>query len=338
MPLKRGGDAFRKEKVVLNKMREEASGGICKLHSIHGAPPAYCIARFDPAGPSGGCFPERTHSPRNGVPAALLKGMEYRMKGTASFRVPGGRGVDKAGPKNRIAGEKEEKGNRRLRLPVLAGIATMVFLCVVLGNVPAGEWILQGRAWLQSHGQLGFLLYGLIFTFATSLFLPSSVFMIGAGFIFGWGWGTVLSSASSLCAIVLCLLCVRHAGHDFRRHVRNSRHFQSINRIIEARGMMAVALLRLSPIPFGLGNCLYSLTSVPVRPYLFASWVGLLPVTLAFNYLGFVSGAILLGDEGRPMTALEEAFAVAGTIIMLMVLLYFFRQGRLLLQGEGRER
>ena len=54
--------------------------------------------------------------------------------------------------------------------------------------------------------------------------------------------------------------------------------FQAIDNAIGEDGFRVVALLRLSPLlPFALSNYLYGLTSVKPRPYILASWLGMLP-------------------------------------------------------------
>ncbi|XP_016351915.1 transmembrane protein 64-like [Sinocyclocheilus anshuiensis] len=51
-------------------------------------------------------------------------------------------------------------------------------------------------------------------------------------------------------------------------------------------GLKIVALARLTPIPFGLQNAVFSITDVSLPNYLVASSVGLLPTQLLNSYLG----------------------------------------------------
>ncbi|KAL0656666.1 hypothetical protein Bca4012_077250 [Brassica carinata] len=55
-----------------------------------------------------------------------------------------------------------------------------------------------------------------------------------------------------------------------------------------------VTLLRLSPLlPFSLGNYLYGLTSVKFVPYVFGSWLGMLPGSWAYVSAGAFGRAII---------------------------------------------
>lgn len=58
-------------------------------------------------------------------------------------------------------------------------------------------------------------------------------------------------------------------------------------RVVEGgSGLKVVALSRLTPIPFGLQNAVFSITDVSLPNYLVASSVGLLPTQLLNSYLG----------------------------------------------------
>jgi len=60
-----------------------------------------------------------------------------------------------------------------------------------------------------------------------------------------------------------------------------------------------VALLRLSPLtPFALSNYLYGLTSVKTKPYVLASWIGMLPGTFAYVSAGSVGRTMMEAGAG----------------------------------------
>jgi uncharacterized membrane protein YdjX (TVP38/TMEM64 family) len=53
------------------------------------------------------------------------------------------------------------------------------------------------------------------------------------------------------------------------------------------QGMKVVFLLRLSPLfPFNLLNYALGVTSIPFFQYALASWLGMLPGTFAYVFLG----------------------------------------------------
>ena len=132
----------------------------------------------------------------------------------------------------------------------------------------------------------------LLYVAATVFFLPGSILTLGAGVVFG---------------------LARGVGHRVdQRHPRRHRRvprgallardwvaakiegnpkFKAIDEAVAREGWKIVALLRLSPVvPFNLLNYAFGLTRVSLRDYVIASWIGMMPGTLMYVYLGSVAG------------------------------------------------
>ncbi|KAJ6911741.1 hypothetical protein NC652_022121 [Populus alba x Populus x berolinensis] len=63
--------------------------------------------------------------------------------------------------------------------------------------------------------------------------------------------------------------------------------FSSVAIAIQKSGFKIVLLLRLVPLlPFNMLNYLLSITPVPIGEYMLASWIGMMPITLALVYIG----------------------------------------------------
>ena len=79
-------------------------------------------------------------------------------------------------------------------------------------------------------------------------------------------------------------LIARYALRDKIKDVADENpKFAAIDNAIGEDSFRVVALLRLSPLlPFALSNYLYGLTSVKFKPYVLASWLGMLPGTFAY--------------------------------------------------------
>ena len=68
---------------------------------------------------------------------------------------------------------------------------------------------------------------------------------------------------------------------------KSNAKFDSIDRAVATNGFKIVLLTRLSPIfPYNLLGYMYGLTGVRLRDYVLASWIGMLPGTLLYVYLG----------------------------------------------------
>jgi uncharacterized membrane protein YdjX (TVP38/TMEM64 family) len=154
--------------------------------------------------------------------------------------------------------------------------------------LPLREWMVRLQGLVQGMGPAGMVLYGAVYVAAVVLFVPGIVLTLGAGFLFGLGWGIVVVSIASTIAAALAFLIARYLARGaVERLARKNPKFAAIDRAIGKEGWKVVALLRLSPlVPFSLSNYLYGLTSVRFAPYLVTSWAAMLPATLLYVYLG----------------------------------------------------
>ena len=101
----------------------------------------------------------------------------------------------------------------------------------------------------------------------------------------------------------------------------SSARFEAIDRAIGIQGWKIVGLLRLSPvIPFNLSNYLYGLTSVRFMPYVISSWLGMIPGTVMYVYLGTVSKAGLDAAAGATeRTWQQDALLSVGLVATIAV-------------------
>ena len=167
----------------------------------------------------------------------------------------------------------------------------------------------------------------IVYAAAAVLFVPGSLLTIGAGFVFGLLWGTVAVSAGSTLGAALAFLVSRHlARNRISAMAQKNKKFAAIDRAIGKEGWKIILLLRLSPlIPFNLSNYLYGLTAIPFRPYLLASWLGMLPGTVLYVYLGVAGKAGLEAAAGGGHNWLRLTFLGAGLATTIVVTWYASR-------------
>jgi uncharacterized membrane protein YdjX (TVP38/TMEM64 family) len=190
--------------------------------------------------------------------------------------------------------------------------------------------------WAPGAGLWGALLFGLAYIPAAVLFVPASVLTLGAGFVFGVAKGTVIVSLGSTAGAAAAFIVARTAGHDWVVG-RMARHpaVDAIGRAVESEAFKVVFLTRLSPLfPFNLLNYAFGLSSVPFKTYVLASWVGMLPGTLMYIYLGSAarSVAALLSGELR-RTPGQQALFAAGLVATVAVTTIVTRAARRVLRG-----
>src|SRR5216117_1839841 len=152
-------------------------------------------------------------------------------------------------------------------------------------------------------GTTGILIFIGVYALATVLLAPGSVLTIGAGFAFGLWKGFIAVSAGATLGAAAAFLVARFIAREKVEAIaKGNEKFRNIDHAIGKQGAKLIFLLRLSPvIPFNLSNYFYGLTGVKFWPYVFASWLGMMPATFLYVFIGTAGKAAVSAAGGEPM-------------------------------------
>jgi uncharacterized membrane protein YdjX (TVP38/TMEM64 family) len=210
--------------------------------------------------------------------------------------------------------------------------AVLLGLFFVRQQIPLADWIQSFNQWVSTLGLAGIGVFAAVYALAAVLFLPGSVLTVGAGFVFGVFWGTVAVSIGSTGGAAAAFLIARYVARERIQHkAEGNSRFHAVDRAVAREGWKIVGLLRLSPaIPYNLSNYLYGLTGVRFWPYLIASWLGMIPGTVMYVYLGAVgkAGVQAAAGQGRARTPEETALLVVGLLATVGVTVFVTRIAR----------
>lgn len=175
------------------------------------------------------------------------------------------------------------------------------------------SFLASALAWTATAGSLGQAGFVGLYVLATVAFLPGSVLTLGAGAAFGLWKGFVLVSIGSTIGACAAFLVGRYLLRDWvSRKLEKVPAFAAVADAVGHEGWKVVLLTRLSPVlPFNLLNYAYSLTTVGFGEYAAASWIGMIPGTFLYVYLGAAAGEAARGGS-RARTPAEWALYVGG--------------------------
>ncbi len=216
-------------------------------------------------------------------------------------------------------------------------------LKILLGVVGVGALVLAARyfdapALLRSAldaiahlGVWGLILFAMLYVTATVLFLPGSILTLGAGAVFGLARGFVIVSTSATLGATAAFLVGRYLARDWiAKKIEGNPKFTVIDGAVAREGWKIVALLRLSPVvPFNVLNYAFGVTRVSLRDYVLASWIGMMPGTLMYVYLGSIAGDLASAGVGRAQRSPAEwALYAVGLVATIVVTVFVTRLAR----------
>lgn len=180
------------------------------------------------------------------------------------------------------------------RLKLVGLIVAVVGLLVAFRYLPINDYLASFLEYLQSLGVWGPVLLAAAYVVATVFMAPGLILTLGAGFAFGVVTGTIAVSIGSVLGATAAFLIGRYFARGFvQQQTKNFPKFAAVDRAVEASGFKIVMLTRLSPVfPFNVLNYLYGATSVSLKDYVLASWIGMLPGTILYVYFGTVAKSL----------------------------------------------
>jgi uncharacterized membrane protein YdjX (TVP38/TMEM64 family) len=215
------------------------------------------------------------------------------------------------------------------------GVGRIILLIVALAVIslafmflPLGDWLASFRGWVFDLGLLGALLYVVAYIVCSVLMIPGTALTLGAGGVFGYTYGLILTIiGSNLGALAAFLLARTVMQKRVELWSANSPRFVSINHAVSSNGFKVVFLLRLTPaVPFTLLNYLLGVTRVTLPRYAAATLLGMLPANMTFVYIGVLSANIAMQKE------VGRTFWIAGAVATIAALVVISRIARRALQ------
>ena len=217
-------------------------------------------------------------------------------------------------------------------------VKLLVAVAVVAGLVLLGRQVPVDAVlgWVEGLGFWGPAVLVGVYVVATVLLVPGSLLTLGAGALFGVVAGSVTVSIGATLGACAAFLVGRYAARDWvaRRFVEGNERFAAVDAAVGREGLKVVLLTRLSPIfPFNMLNYAYGLTGVKFRDYALASWVGMIPGTIMYVYLGAAAGEVATAGGGEK-TAGEWALFGVGLAATIVVTVFVTRIARKALAQE----
>lgn len=166
------------------------------------------------------------------------------------------------------------------------------------------------RNWVVSFGFWSPFVYILIYTVRPLVLIPSSLLSLVGGLAFGAVAGTVYTLIGATLSAILAYVVARLFGERFFRQEWHGLAGENRTNM-EKHGFLYVLGLRLVPVVnFDLISYGAGLAGVRFQPFLWATLLGILPGTFAYNFLG----SSFVSDDWRIFAAAAALFLLVAAV------------------------
>lgn len=200
-----------------------------------------------------------------------------------------------------------QRANAPVAAKKAAAIRPLIFLLLIAAVVAMQYFHLEHyldkerlRQFGASYRVLLPLIYLAVWTLGP-LVMPGLPITLAGGVLFGPFWGVVYTAIGSALGAGLVFLVARYLARDWVAAKLSGTRLMSLDEKVARHGWKIVAFTRLVPIfSYSLLNYAFGLTRISFWPYLAATFICMLPATIAFvyfssNLLDLVHGQISRG-------------------------------------------
>ncbi|MEL6493951.1 MAG: TVP38/TMEM64 family protein [Cyanobacteria bacterium J06623_7] len=163
-----------------------------------------------------------------------------------------------------------------------------------------------------------------IYTILTVFGVPGTVLTIVGGSLFGIWYGTVISIISATLGALCSFWAARYLFRDMaQRQFSQSKRLTKYQEAVLKQPFSFVLTTRLIPIsPFNLVNYLFGLTSIDWWDYAKATFIGVIPGSFAYTWIGH-SGEMAMKGEDR-----ISIFFALSFLALLSVIPIFYKRDK----------
>ncbi len=224
--------------------------------------------------------------------------------------------------------DKGEESGIRVKWGWIAAVVGLAVLAAICLRVPTRAQALLQAA-LENIKEIGFwapVLFILLYIVSCVALVPASVLTIGGGTLFGVVQGSIYVSIAATLGATAAFLVGRYLARDWvTRRIGSHPAFAAIDKAVAEEGWRIVFLTRLCPIfPFFLMNYAYSLTRVSLRDYILATWIGIIPGSTLFVYIGSLANAST--QQTSPVGWVWKGFILVTAILATVYITKFARR------------
>lgn len=146
---------------------------------------------------------------------------------------------------------------------------------------------------VRDMGIWGKIIYVIIYIIRPLVLFPATPLTLFGGYTFGATQGTILDVIGAGTGAVLAFWIARKLGKSKIEHLIQGKKLEKFDHKLSENGFLVVLYVRLIPLfPFDSINYSMGLSSIRMRDYAAATYLGIIPGAFTLNFLGSSLGQL----------------------------------------------
>lgn len=208
------------------------------------------------------------------------------------------------------------------RFWIAIALTTLSILCII-GPLKIIFEPLFLSSYLQKYDGYVEIIFIIIYTLITIVGIPGTVLTIAGGSLFGLWQGTIVSIISATLGALCAFWTARYLLQDYvEEKFGKNKRLASFQQAVANKPFAFVLAVRFVPIsPYNLVNYLFALTPINWLSYTVATFIGVIPGSLAYTWIGVSGTKALQGGE-------RTSLFLALTLLTLISAIPIFTRGK----------
>lgn len=231
---------------------------------------------------------------------------------------------------NRVSGRVK----RRLAIGVVLALISTA-LCWLIAMIPIQEYSSSLTRWIQENKMAGAVVFPLVYWLLIPLCIPSSMFDLIGGSVFGIAYGVVLNTIGKTGGALIAFVIGKRLGRERVGGYleTNFPAFSAVSAILESDSWKPLLLVQLSTLPHAVKSYGLAITDVSMYRFMVSSFVTALPFTVLLTQIGYQTQELLAHSQQQSgdteassdssSSGMQTALFVAGIVFTIATMVFF---------------
>ena len=155
------------------------------------------------------------------------------------------------------------------------------------------------KSFIQRYPGYVEIIFIALYTGLTVIGIPGTILTLVGGCLFGLWQGTLISIVSATLGALAAFLAARYLLQGFaQKKLRRHQQLAKFQTAVLEQPFACVLTTRLVPIsPYNLVNYLFGLTRINWADYTFATFIGVIPGSFAYTWIGVSGEQAMMGGD-----------------------------------------